>query len=83
MEKKYYYVYILLNSKDGTYVGITDNLERRVKEHNDGMSKYTKRSAGDWHLAWFCGFTDRQKASKFEAYLKTGSGIAFFKKRFI
>ncbi|MFH1387039.1 MAG: GIY-YIG nuclease family protein [bacterium] len=78
-----YNVYILQDSSGKTYVGLTNNLERRIKEHNDGLSLYTKRSAGDWEIKWFCGFKEREKVVAFEKYLKTGSGIAIMKKRFI
>ena len=38
-----FYIYILKSSKDNrTYVGYTDNLERRLSEHNSGQSKATK-----------------------------------------
>ncbi len=38
-----YCVYILKSLKDANlYVGTTDNLERRLKEHNNGKSKSTK-----------------------------------------
>ena len=37
-------VYALLSEKYGfIYVGMTANLERRLKEHNSGKSLYTKR----------------------------------------
>ena len=33
-----YYVYILTNKKDGIlYIGVTNNLERRIYEHKQGM----------------------------------------------
>jgi putative endonuclease len=35
-----YYVYILRSSKTGKhYIGYTDNLLRRLKEHNSGRTK--------------------------------------------
>lgn len=38
-----YYIYILRSSKNNKYyVGCTNNVTRRVKEHNKGLSKYTK-----------------------------------------
>ncbi len=38
-----YYVYILKCSDDTLYTGITNNLERRLKAHNNGTaSKYTR-----------------------------------------
>jgi putative endonuclease len=33
-----FYVYILKSQKDGNlYIGSTDNLERRINEHNKGL----------------------------------------------
>ena len=38
-----FYVYIIKSRKDSSiYIGYTDNLIRRMKEHNSGLSKYTK-----------------------------------------
>ena len=37
------YVYVLLSLKDGKrYTGITDDVERRLEEHNSGQVKSTK-----------------------------------------
>ena len=43
MEKQIWYVYIL-RCADGTlYTGMTDDMERRVKAHNEGTgAKYTR-----------------------------------------
>ncbi|WP_313790129.1 GIY-YIG nuclease family protein [Flagellimonas olearia] len=40
-----YYVYILTNHKNGTlYIGMTNNLQRRVQEHKSGKLKgFTQR----------------------------------------
>lgn len=42
---KTYYVYLLASKKNGTlYVGVTDNLIRRVYEHKEGIiDGFTKR----------------------------------------
>ena len=38
-----YYVYILQSQKDfGYYIGVTSNVEKRLSEHNAGLSKSTK-----------------------------------------
>ncbi len=36
---KFYYVYILLCSDGLTYTGITNNLTRRMEEHEMGLNK--------------------------------------------
>ena len=78
-----YYVYILRSSKSGLfYYGYTDNLKKRVKEHNDRQSKFTKGHV-PWTLVWYCGFNNKQKAKDFELYLKSGSGKAFVYKRLV
>jgi predicted GIY-YIG superfamily endonuclease len=80
---KMYYVYLLRSKSDPkrTYVGFTENLERRLEEHNEGFSKYTK-SYIPWELEVSIGFSNKQKAKDFEIYLKQGSGYAFARKHF-
>ena len=41
------YVYILKNENGGFYIGSTDNLERRIKQHHNGYAKTTKRMKND------------------------------------
>jgi putative endonuclease len=38
-----YYLYILLCDKAFFYTGITNNLDKRIKEHKSGHSFHTKR----------------------------------------
>jgi len=76
-----YYVYILKSSKSGIlYYGYTDNLKRRLEEHNNGKSKFTKGHL-PWILVFYAAFADKQKAKNFELYIKSGSGKAFVYKR--
>ncbi len=82
MERKYY-VYIIQSKKDKSiYIGFTTNLTRRIKEHNNNFSGYTK-SKSPWSLIWYCVFADELSAKSFEKYLKSGSGKAFIQKRII
>ena len=38
-----YYVYFLQSLKNNKYyIGVTDNVKRRLYEHNQGLSKYTR-----------------------------------------
>ena len=77
------YVYILrsVGNSERCYVGLTSDLKRRLKEHNEGKSAHTARFR-PWALKTYIAFTDEKKAKEFEQYLKHGSGWAFAKRRF-
>ena len=78
-----YYVYVLKSEADGSfYTGLTEDLKRRIAEHNSGNAKYTSAKA-DYALVWYCAFLEKKKALDFEKYLKQGSGYAFARKRFL
>ena len=51
-----FWVYILQSGTSGRYYcGSTDNVERRVRQHNDPEyqgCKTTKRFAGPWEVVW-------------------------------
>ncbi|MBU1112986.1 MAG: GIY-YIG nuclease family protein [Candidatus Omnitrophica bacterium] len=77
-------VYILTSKEYPArcYIGFTQNLERRIREHNKGDSLYTKRYM-PWKLQAYITFTNKARAEEFEKYLKSGSGFAFLKRRFL
>ena len=77
-----YYVYLIksLSVTRERYVGITTNLEQRLREHNAGKSVHTSKFK-PWKLTTYVGFTERAKAEAFERHLKSGSGHAFARKR--
>ena len=78
-----YYTYILYNViTDRYYIGYTPDLRNRLKEHFTGNVKSTKSNLNN-KLIWYCAFPSRKQATEFEKYLKSGSGIAFMKKRFL
>lgn len=78
-----FYVYLLrsLSNSDQTYVGYTENLNRRFAAHNSGESVHTA-AYKPWEMVAYFSFKDKQKALFFEKYLKSGSGRAFAAKRF-
>ncbi|TMU57478.1 GIY-YIG nuclease family protein [Flagellimonas algicola] len=75
-------VYILKCIDGKFYTGFTNNLSRRLTEHNAGKVKSTKQRL-PFKLTTYIVFTDKYKAIAFEQYLKSGSGIAFRNKRLI
>ncbi len=78
-----YVVYAIKSSFDNRiYVGFTDNLERRVKEHNQGKTKSTK-GFRPWVLIYEERVETREEARNREKYLKSGCGKEFLKKNLL
>ena len=77
---KYVYLIRSLSVPGQRYVGVTSNLEERLRAHNAGESPHTSKYR-PWELATFLCFADDQRAIEFERYLKSGSGHAFANKR--
>ena len=65
-----YTVYILQSEIDGTYyVGSTQDIEARLRRHNQGRSKYTKPKRL-WQLVFQESHPDRSSAVKREHQIK-------------
>jgi len=78
-----FYVYIIKSKNYSKhYTGITADLRKRFQDHNSGKSPYTAQYK-PYIMSWYCGFSEKNNAYKFEQYLKSGSGIAFLKKHFL
>ncbi len=76
---KPYYVYVLWSAEGQRhYVGLTENIEHRLRQHNSGESKWTKRYAGSWTLAWSEACENLSSARKLENQLKRAKGGAGF-----
>ena len=74
-----YYVYVLRSLKDGRlYKGLTQNVEKRLKQHNQGENRSTKGFT-PWELVLTKSFDSREKARDYEKYLKSGFGREFLK----
>lgn len=71
MEKEKHYVYILLCSDDTLYTGYTNNLEKRIQQHNESKegAKYT-RSRRPCKLVYHEEFDDKSEALKREYFIK-------------
>jgi putative endonuclease len=69
-----YYVYILKSKNyNKTYIGYTNNLERRLREHNSGKSVFTSKFV-PWELAYKEEFDQEIEARKKEKYYKSAAG---------
>lgn len=75
-----YYVYILRSTRDKSlYIGYTTNLNKRILEHNNGLSLSTKYKR-PYKLVFYEAFTNRLDAKHREIYLKSGWGFRSIKK---
>lgn len=74
-----FYVYILIGSDKTTYIGCTNNLNDRIKRHNNGEVTATKYKLPLKLISYFA-FSNNYTAYNFEKYLKSGSGRAFISK---
>lgn len=77
-----YSVYAIYNRKhDKIYIGQTDNIEKRLKLHNDKIFKgsYTARFDGEWELIHQEQFLTRQDALLRERKLKNYRGRQFIR----
>lgn len=65
------FLYILINDlSQKYYIGITSDLDRRLREHNSKNSHYTGKSTGNWNLLFSKWFDSKIEARKEEIRLK-------------
>jgi putative endonuclease len=75
-----FYVYIIHSEKfNKFYTGFTENVQRRLKEHNKGKTKSTKAFI-PWKLVFTQECRTRTEARIKEKYYKSGSGREKIKK---
>jgi putative endonuclease len=69
-----YWVYILASGKHGTlYIGVTNDLVRRVYQHKNKLIKGFTSQHGVVHLVWFEGYDNPTTAIIREKKLKNGA----------
>ena len=74
-----FYAYVIRSFKDGRlYKGMTNNLEKRIQQHNLGQNRST-RGFLQWVLVNFDEFETRKEARLGEKYFKSGAGREFLK----
>ncbi|MGB3228197.1 MAG: GIY-YIG nuclease family protein [Saprospiraceae bacterium] len=76
-----YFVYVIKSETHNRfYVGMSEDVVRRLKEHNNGKTKSTK-SYKPWLLFFIEAFGSREEARKREKYLKSGYGKLWIKQK--
>lgn len=74
-----YFVYAIKSKADGRiYVGFSENVQKRLKEHNSGKTKSTK-GFRPWELIFTQECKTRIKARELEKYYKSGIGKEILK----
>jgi len=77
-----YFVYLIgcyKNNKLTTYVGYTNNLEKRIRLHNEGKgAKFTKGKK--WKIMYYEKFKKKREAMLREIYLKKNRKLRIFLK---
>ncbi|MBV9878837.1 MAG: GIY-YIG nuclease family protein [Verrucomicrobia bacterium] len=68
-----YRVYLLRNAIGLRYIGISEDVLRRLNDHNAGKSGWTK-SRGPWQLVWQSRALSLTEARKLENLLKRQKG---------
>jgi len=76
-----FYTYVLESLKNAElYIGYTNDLHKRLKEHNRGSSGSTKRYM-PWKLIYYEACINMNDAKRREKYFKTNQGRRLFKRR--
>lgn len=74
-----YFTYILYSKKfTRTYTGHTQDLEKRLKEHNSGKTKSTEPYI-PWEIFYYEKFSTREEAVIREKFFKSSSSRNFIK----
>jgi len=77
-----FFVYSIRSlTKNYIYVGLTDNFDRRFKEHQSGKNKTTKPYK-PYEVLLVEQYQTRQEARNREKFLKSGIGKEFLKSIF-
>jgi len=77
----FYYTYILRSEKDGNlYIGWTNDLKKRIKNHREGLVIATKYRR-PLSLEYFEACKSKEKAIAREKYFKSGFGRRFIHNR--
>ena len=78
-----YYVYILKSEKfNRRYIGLSTNVDKRLKQHNAGATKSTKPFA-PWKIIHYEDFDSRVEARHREKYFKSAAGRRYINKNII
>ena len=68
-----YQVYVIENAAGKFYIGLSENVQTRLQQHNEGISRLT-RNRGPWQVVWTSQQLSLAEARKLEKRLKQQKG---------
>ena len=76
-----YYVYVIKSLEGYYYTGSTEDLERRLSEHNNKSKSFWTKRGSNWEVIYCEEFESRQEAMKRERWMKSGHGKKLLKEK--
>ena len=73
-------VYVLKDKNGKLYKGLTNDLDRRLREHKSGKTQTTSKMS-DFEVVYKEEYKTFEEARKRELYFKTAAGRRFLKKK--
>jgi putative endonuclease len=70
--------YVIRNNAGKFYIGLSEDVSKRLEQHNQGISKWT-RHRGPWSLIWTSESLSLSDARKLENRLKQQKGGVGFR----
>ncbi|MGR5067673.1 MULTISPECIES: GIY-YIG nuclease family protein [Vibrio] len=63
-------VYLIRNNRNALYCGVTNDIERRFKQHQSGKGAKALKGKGPLILEWTSSFESKSTAMKVEYFIK-------------
>ena len=76
-----YWVYVIKSEEGYKYTGMTEDLRRRVEEHNQKRKSFWTKRGNNWRVIYSEEFSSSNEALKKEKWMKSGHGKKFLKER--
>lgn len=77
---KKYFVYIIQSAEGYRYTGMTEDVEKRIEEHNNKTLSFWTKRGNNWKLIYSEEFESKTEALKREQWLKSGVGREYQQK---
>ncbi|MHB1688345.1 MAG: GIY-YIG nuclease family protein [Ignavibacteriaceae bacterium] len=71
---KIFYAYVIQSQEGFLYTGMTEDLEKRLAEHNEKRLSFWTKRGNNWKLIYKEEFENKSEALRKEKWLKSGVG---------